>query len=471
MNNRDLPVRSPRAIAFLVAGTFFIELLDATIITTALPYMAADFGVAPTSLTVGISTYLLSIAVFVPLSGWITDRLGARRTFTGAIVIFTLASLLCGLSTSLWMFVAARVIQGVGGALMVPVGRLLVLRNSKKKDLITLVAIITWPGLAAPILGPPLGGLISQTWSWHWIFFINVPLGAIALGASLYLVHGRKTRHAPFDWPGFAYAATSLIALIVAMEYVAHGRANYAIVTGLLLTCALTSWLGVKHLRRAEHPLFALDVLEVRTFMVGMRGGSLFRITIGAVPLLLPLMYQIGFGFDGFTAGLYLLALFAGNLGIKPATTWLLRKFGFYTILVTNGSLVALGFALMALLQKDTAVWLAIPLIVFSGACRSMQFTALNTGSLVDVEPEHMTDANTLSSLVFQVNATLGIGLAALTVSISAAITQGDANAPGVIDFHIAFIILAVLAAIGTLDLMRLPRTMGREVSGHARAK
>jgi len=312
----DTPLK--RWVPFVVAATFFMENLDATIITAVLPQMAHDFGVVPSRMSVGISAYLLALAVFIPVSGWMADRFGPRRIFTSAIIVFTIASLLCGLCTDLWQFTAARLLQGLGGAMMVPVGRLVVLRQTEKKDLVGAIAILTWPGLAAPIIGPPVGALITSYLSWHWIFFINVPLGIIALAVALKLIHTPGHGPRPLDVPGFITSGVGFSLLMLGLEMASQNPFNLPVTVGALaIGTVLLAW-SVRHMLRTKHPLIDLSVLRIPTFAVMARGGSLFRIAISTAPFLVPLMLQLGFGFSSVTTGWMLLALFAGNLAMKP---------------------------------------------------------------------------------------------------------------------------------------------------------
>ncbi len=290
--------RQTTFIALLVAITFFMENLDATVIATALPQMASDFAESPVSLNIGISAYLLAVAVFIPLSGWVADRFGARQVFAGAIGLFTLASWLCGLAPNLETFVAARVLQGIGGALMVPVGRLVVLRTTEKHDLVKMLAVITWPGLVAPVLGPPIGGLIVTHLSWPWIFYLNIPLGVLAIVAAWWLIPaGRPSEARRFDLLGFVLLASACAAWLIGLEMLG------SLVAGSLLSGAalvalggLLTWLAIRHCQRHPAPLLPLSPLGIATFRASIVGGTLFRLSISALPFLIPLLLQVGFG-------------------------------------------------------------------------------------------------------------------------------------------------------------------------------
>ncbi|MBB4567077.1 MFS transporter [Rhizobium leucaenae] len=457
----------PLQIALLVAGAFFMENLDGTVIATALPQMAVSFGARPVDLNIGMSAYLLTLGVFIPISGWISDRFGARLVFTTAVVVFTLASVLCGFANGVGSFVAMRILQGIGGAMMVPVGRLLVLNNTPKDRLISAIATITWPALVAPILGPPLGGFITDHASWRWIFFFNLPLGIVAFIFALMLIPETKAAaRPPFDWTGFVISGLGLASLMYGLELI--GRPDpvwleawgYVAVGGVLLAGATF------HFLRTDHPLIDLVGLKQQTFAITISGGSLFRIAIGAVPFLLPLMFQVGFGLSAFHAGMLTLAVFAGNLAMKPGTTPILRRFGFKPVLVVNGILNAIFIAACALFSADTPLWFIIPVLFIGGMCRSMHFTALNTIAFADIPPQQMTGANTLFSTAFQVTMGMGIAVGAIGIRIGQAISA-PLGIDGItaIEFRLAFIMLGIIALLAVLDCLPLDAKAGDNVS------
>ena len=373
-----------RLVALIVAGTFFMEYLDGTVIATALPAMAVDFGRSAVTLSVGISAYLLTLAVFIPVSGWIADRYGTRDVFVSAIAVFTAASMLCGLCDGLWTFVAARVVQGVGGAMMVPVGRLAVLRTTEKAALVGAIALLTWPALAAPLFGPPLGGLLTTYATWRWIFYLNVPIGAVAMVlAWRFLPNLHATDRRPFDLPGFLMGGLALAAVMEGMELISAGTAAGA--AGLLGAGLVLGWFAVRHARRTPHPVMALAPLGVPTFAATLTGGTVFRVTIGSIPFILPLLFQIGFGLDPFQSGVMLLATFAGNIGMKPLTTGILRRWGFRTVGIVTGVGAALALLACAALFPATPLAVILPILFAGGLARSMQFTVLNTLAFADI--------------------------------------------------------------------------------------
>ena len=415
--------RRSTLIALLVAVTFFMENLDATVIATALPDMARTFGVPAVDVSIGMSVYMLAVAVFIPISGWLADRFGSRLVFSAAIVLFSLSSLMCGLSESLETFVAARVLQGISGAMMVPVGRLAVLRTTEKKDLVRAISFITWPGLVAPILGPPLGGFIVTHASWPWIFYLNLPLGVLALIAALVLIPRQDHVIArPFDFTGFLLAGGASAALLFGVEMLGQSHANVLPALSLSGAGVILGVFAWRHLRRHAQPLLALGVLEIRTFSVCLWGGSIFRIAISTLPFLLPLMFQLAFGLSALDAGLLVLAVFAGNLAMKPFTTRVMHRWGFRPVLMFNGILGVLAIAACALLDEHMSRALVLLVLFVGGLSRSMQFTAFNTLGFADVPKEQMSDASTLFSMFFQLSMAMGIATGALLLRFSMSI-------------------------------------------------
>ena len=465
-NKRGL---SPAAL--LVAGAFFMEFIDGTVIATALPDMAKSFGVQAVDLNIGISAYLITLAVLIPASGWIADRFGARKVFTLALAIFTLASVLCGLSESLESFVAMRILQGVGGALIVPVGRLAVLRTTPKHQLITAIATLTWPALVAPIIGPPLGGFITSYANWRWIFFINVPLGILAIALALRFIpdiHDDERR--PFDITGFIATSVAMVSLVYAMELLGTQQPQGWLTAGLLALGTVTFLFALHHFRRAAWPMIRLDAMNVPTFRVTMYGGSLFRASISAVPFLLPLMFQVGFGMNAFHAGSLVLAVFVGNLTIKPATTPLIRWLGFKKLLLINGALNVLALLACALITPQTPVWVILLVLYLGGVFRSIQFTGVSTLAFADVPAAQMSYANTLFSTATQLAVGLGISLAAIGIRIGDVVSEKLAlgNIPG-ISFRLAFVAIAIICLVGMVDTLRLTRDAGSAVSNKNR--
>jgi EmrB/QacA subfamily drug resistance transporter len=464
-------VRQSSTIALLVAGALFMEQLDGTVIATALPQMAQSFGVAPVDLNVGISAYMLTVAVFIPASGWVADRFGARVVFASAIAAFTLASVLCAASGTLWQFTLARVLQGIGGAMMVPVGRLIVLRNTEKEHLIRAIALLTWPALAAPVIGPPLGGLITTYSSWPWIFLLNVPLGAIGLALAMVLIpNTRGVARGPFDVLGFALTGLASLGLVYGLESIGRNTVNWAVTAPLLALSVGASFGAIRHAERAAHPLLDLSPFKVPSFAITVSGGVFFRAAISAAPFLLPLMFQVAFGLDPLDSGLLLLAVFAGNLGMKPATNAVLTTFGFRPTLIWNGTLAIATIFACGFLTPTTPAAAIVVLLFVSGLTRSMEFTTINALSFCDLDHARMSGANTLFSMLQQMGNALGVAGGAIMLRLAASMHPGEAGLVTA-DFHVAFWGIALVGLAGVWHFRRLPPEVGAALHTRREAK
>jgi EmrB/QacA subfamily drug resistance transporter len=453
---------SPR-LALLVAATFFMEFLDGTVLTTAIPNIAADFHVPAADVNITMTAYLLTVAMGIPFSGWLAERLGARRVFCLAIAVFTIASLACSLSQDLTTLTLSRVAQGFGGAMMVPVGTLLVLRGTPKADLLRATAFLVWPGLLAPVLAPLVGGALTTYLSWHWIFLINLPLGVAAFIAALRLVpatSGDPGRR--LDWLGLFLTTVGVGALVVGLELVsAHPGTPWAALSagsGAVFVACAVLWM-----RRTGNPLFDLGVFSTRTFRAMATGGFVYRLTISSVPFLLPLMFQTGFGWSPLHAGAMVAAVFIGNIGIKPATTPLIRRFGFRAMLVFASIASAATFAVCALLTAETAQALTFALLVCSGAFRSIGFSAYASVQYADIAPAQLTSANTVSATLVQLATGTGIAVGALLIRVFDGLGTFPDDTAG--PFRGAFLAMAVLMLASTADSLFLPRHAGAEVS------
>jgi EmrB/QacA subfamily drug resistance transporter len=439
-------------MALLVAGAFFMEILDATIITPAIPLIATSFGIDAVDVNVAISAYLVTVAVLIPASGWMADRFGIRRVFIAAIAVFTLASIGCALSVSLPMLVATRVVQGIGGAMMVPVGRLAVLRFSDKSDLVRAIALLTWPALAAPVLAPVLGGAIATLGSWRWIFLVNIPIGIVGFLLALKLIRGDpapSTR--PLDWRGMLTLGIGIAAALIALENIRVSGTDWLLVAVGVAISVVSVSAAVWRLLRAPSPLVQLRVLRVRSLRITVSAGSLYRLVITAVPFLLPLQFQLEFGWTPFAAGLMVAALFAGNLTIKPATTPLMRRFGIRRVLLVNGVASVACFGLLAILAPGLPVAVIAVILYVSGALRSIGFTAYNSLAFSEVDGEDLTHANTLNASVQELAAGLGIAVTALLLSLLAS-------------YAVTFLILGAVLAVTLVETLRLPRDAGSAV-------
>ncbi|MHA7662571.1 MFS transporter [Mycolicibacterium sp. HS_4_1] len=441
-------------MALLVAGAYFMEVLDGTIITPAIPLVATSLGAKPIDVNTAISAYLVTVAVLIPVTGWLADRYGIRRVFISAIVVFTLASVGCALSGSLPMLVAMRIVQGVGGAMMVPVGRLAVLRDSHKSHLMRAIAVLTWPAMAAPVLAPVLGGAIVTVGSWRWIFVVNIPVGVLGVLLSLRLVRGGSVAAGrPLDWRGMLALSGGIGAALVALEHIRVAGTDWSLVGGCGAAATVLLVAAVWHLLRTDSPLVDLPVLRVRTLRITVSAGSLYRLVIVAVPFLLTLQFQLEFGWNPLVAGAMVAALFIGNLTIKPATTPLMRRFGIRTVLLVNGVASVACFGLLATLRPSLPLPVIAVVLYVSGALRSVGFTAYNNLAFSDVDGDDLTHANTLNAAVQELAAGLGVAVGALLLS-------------RIGSYPATFLVLGVVMALTIVESWQLPRSAGARVSG-----
>jgi EmrB/QacA subfamily drug resistance transporter len=461
--------RSPLYVTTLIAGAFFMENLDGTIIATALPQMARSFHSSAVSLNLGMTAYLLTLAVFIPISGWVADRFGARSVFAAAIATFTLSSLLCGAAHNLTQFTLMRIVQGIGGAMMVPVGRLIVLRTTPKDKLAEAIAYITWPGLTALVVGPPLGGFITTYASWHWIFFLNLPIGIIALVLTLLWVENVRggDKH-PFDWLTFLLAGFASAGAVYGMEKLGSEGVRWQ-VPGMVLALSVLSGVAaiVAAHRKPTTSLIDLESMKLKTYSLSVYGASAFRIAVSVLPFLLPLMFQIAFGLNAFQSGLYLLALFAGDLTMKAFVIQALRRFGFRRLLIVNGVITAASMAVCALLSPGTAAIVIVAILFFHGASRSLEFTCLTTLAYADIPPEKMSRANGFLSAVMQLSMGMGIAIGAITLRLVAYAHGHSAATPQLRDFHLAVLLVSLVALGPVFDSLGLPPDAGAATSGH----
>jgi EmrB/QacA subfamily drug resistance transporter len=457
-------------VPLVVACALFMQNLDTTVIATALPTIAHALGESPLRLNVAITCYLLSLAVFIPISGWVADRFGARRVFSGAIVVFTLGSIACGAAHSLTQLVAARVLQGLGGALMVPVGRLVLVRTIGKSELVRAMSFVSVPALIGPVMGPPLGGLIVTYASWRWIFFINIPIGVLGIVLVNLLVDDLKeTGRGPFDLTGFVLTGIGLASLAFGFENVARGALPDTAVVALLAVGAASIALYVRHARRVEHPIIDLALLRIPTYLAVSTGGFLFRMALGALPFLLPLMLQIGFGLSALQSGLLTFASAAGAMLMKTSAAPILRRFGFRAVLVVDTAISSGFFLGYSLFRPDTPHLVIFLALLAGGFFRSLQMTSINTLSYADVPPAMLSRATSLSSMAQQLSQTAGVATAALLLHLVLRVRGGDALAAA--DFYPAFIGIAAIALVSVPFFLRMSPDAGAEVSGHALAR
>lgn len=460
-------LRRTRVTALIVACALFMQNLDSTVIATALPTMAREFGVEPVRMNVALTSYLLSLAMFIPASGWMADRFGARHVFRGAIVVFTLGSILCGRADTLGFLVFARILQGMGGAMMVPVGRLLLLRSAPKSELVAAMAWLTMPALIGPVVGPPLGGFIVTYTTWRWVFDINVPIGVLGVVlVTLFVKDVAEGTVAPLDGRGLVLTGLAMAGLMIGLETVGRHLVDPWVTQSMLAGGVVAGLLYWLHARNHPAPLLDFSLLRIPTFLVAVVGGTLFRAGVGAVPFLLPLMLQIGFGRSAADSGLVTFASSAGALVMKPAAMSALRYFGFHRTLLYNAVISAVLLLICAAFRPTWPAAGIYAALLIGGFFRSLQFTAYNSVAYADVPRERMSAATSLYSTIQQVSLTLGvtIGAAVLEMSMSAA---GRAS-PGIPDFSAAFIVVGLMAILAAPATFLMPRNAATEMSGHA---
>ncbi len=460
---------SDAQLAPLIVGcALFMEMLDATIISTALPAIAHSMHEDPIRLNLAITSYLLSLAVFIPISGWMADRFGARTVFRSAIIVFTIGSILCGLSHSLHELVAARIVQGFGGAMMVPVGRLIVLRMVRKSELVTAMSYLTVPAILGPVVGPPLGGFIVTYYSWRWIFFINLPIGALGFVlVTMFIENVRESEVFPLDVLGFVLTGVGLAGLVFGFEMIGRGVLPVSVVIAILAGGALCTTLYVLHARRARYPIIDLKLIKIPTFAVSTLGGGLFRMGIGALPFLLAMLLQLVFGLSPFASGLLTFTSAAGALFMKITATPIIRRFGFRTILIGNGIVASLILMSYSMFRPTTPHLVIILALLSGGFLRSLQFTALGSLAYADVSTPLMSNASSLASMAQQLFLSLGVAIAALLLHLS--LGGRPASALTSHDFTLPFVVVGVLAMLSSLLFLPLDRDAGEEVSGRRR--
>jgi EmrB/QacA subfamily drug resistance transporter len=451
-----------RLIALIVAAALFMQNLDSTVIATALPAMARAFHADPVHMNVALTAYLFAVAVFVPASGWMADRYGTRQVFRAAIAVFTLGSILCGRAETLPFLVAARVLQGAGGAMMLPVGRLILLRTIPKARLVSAMAWVTMPALVGPVIGPPVGGLILTYSNWRWIFDINVPIGIAGIVLASLFVPDRREPAGPFDLLGLTLSGAAFAAFLAVLELAGRGIVPvWALITLAAAAVAAGALYGL-HARRQARPLLDFSLMRLPSFAVSVLAGSLFRVGVGAVPFLLPMMLQLGFGRTPLQSGMVTFAAAAGAVISKPGTQYVLRYFGFRKVLVFNGVVSALGLAVYAAFRADWPLWALYGVLLVTGYLRSLQFTSYNTIAYAEVAPARMSAATTLYSALQQISLTVGIPISAGVLHL----VRGGHTVPLPADFSAAFLVVAAISVLAGPVSLLLPRNAGSEMSG-----
>jgi EmrB/QacA subfamily drug resistance transporter len=454
-----------RLIPLIVATALFMENMDSTVIATSLPAIAADIGTSPLTLKLAITSYLLSLAVFIPASGWTADRFGARMVFSLAVAVFMLGSIGCALSNSVTHFVIARIVQGAGGAMMTPVGRLVLLRSIDKSALVNAMAWVTVPALVGPVIGPPLGGFITTYFSWHWIFLINIPIGLLGIFMAMrYIDPIRSEDPERFDLYGLVLAGIGLGGIAFGLSVAGLNLLPWTVVAALVAVGSISMTLYVIHARRTASPVLDFTLMRLPTLRASIVGGFLFRLGIGALPFLLPLLMQVGFGLSPFRSGMVTFASAVGAMGMKTLAARIIRTFGFRNIMIINAVVSSVFLAACALFTAATPLLLIMIILVVGGFFRSLQFTAINTVAYAEVEPAQMSRATTLVSVNQQLAVSAGVAVGAFCVESTMLVRHVQELSAA--DFAPAFMVVALISAVSAYFFYQMPVDAGHQVSG-----
>src|SRR6204780_693753 len=414
----DLSVASKRLLPWLVAVALFMESLDTTILNTAVPPISSALGVAPLSMKAVLASYTLSLAVFIPISGWVADRFGTRRVFAAAIGLFTLGSFLCGISSNIHLMVACRILQGCGGSMMVPVGRLTLVRTFPRSELIRAMSFVAIPGLIGPMLGPIAGGLIVGYFHWRLIFFVNIPIGL----AGLYMVYRhlpdyREPKTDPLDVTGLILFGSGVALLSYVLEVFGEHTLSTRTILGLLaLSIVLLAGYGF-HATRASHPMLRLGLFRLRTFPAAVGGSFLTRLGIGGIPFLFPLLYQVGLGFTPIQSGLLTMPQAFAAMSLKLTTPRILARFGYRAVLISNTVFIGLLILVFGTIGKATPIWLVVAEVFSYGFFTSLQYTSMNTLVYAEVSPADESAASSIASTMQQMSMSFGVATASLVTA------------------------------------------------------
>lgn len=456
-----------RIVPLILAVALFMEQMDSTVIATALPSIATDLHVGPITLKLALTSYMVALAVFIPISGWMADRFGAKRIFRLAICVFVIGSILCAVSGGLLQFVGSRFLQGLGGSMMTPVGRLVLVRTTKRSDLVSAMALLSIPALVGPLAGPPLGGFITTYFSWHWIFLINVPVGIIGIIlATIFLPEVEATAPPKLDFTGFLLTSFSAAGIVFGMSVIGlPALPPYIGITAVIIGF-VCGFLYVRHARHHPAPILNLKLLRKATFRASVTGGTLFRICIGAMPFLLPLMLQLGFGLDPFQSGLITFAGAIGAISTKFIAKRVFAAFGFKAALLSAAGVTTMTTIATGFFEPSTPHLIIIAILLIGGFSRSFFFTGINALAFADVDDREASQATSMSSVMQQISLALGVAVAAAILETT---THFSGTSLQVADFHVAFFTISVLTVVATIPFIRMDRNAGALLSGHSR--
>ncbi|HEY4343238.1 MAG TPA: DHA2 family efflux MFS transporter permease subunit [Parvibaculum sp.] len=455
-------------VPLIIACALFMENLDSTVVSTSLPAIARSFGENPLRLNLAITSYLLALGIFIPLSGWMADRFGARKVFCSAIVVFTLGSIACSTVNNLPEFVLARILQGMGGAMRVPVGRLVVLRTIPKHDLVNAMAWLTVPSLLGPMMGPPLGGFISTYGSWRWIFLINIPIGILGITLALkYIENIKEDYDEKFDTYGFVIVGLGVAATMFGFENVGRGILPNAFVYSLLGVGVVLLYFYYRHTRVNAAPIIDLSLLKIPTYRASVTGGFIFRMGLGALPFLTPLMLQLGFGLTPFASGMITFAGAAGAITMKFTAGPIIRRFGYRKVLLANTLVCSAFMASYGFFTPSTPHLFIILTLLVGGFFRSLQFTSLNTIAYAEIPNPRMSRATTLSSVAQQLSLSFGVGIGALVLHVTLTLSGREQLVAS--DFSPVYFFIAGISLLSLFFFVPLTPNAGDEVSGRIR--
>jgi EmrB/QacA subfamily drug resistance transporter len=459
-------MRQSRLLPLIIATALFMENMDSTVISTSLPMIAQDLGTEPIALKLALTSYLVSLAIFIPISGWMADKYGARTIFTAAIGVFMVGSLACAWANSLEGFVFSRFVQGAGGAMMVPVGRLVLLRSVARSEVVQALATLTIPALIGPIIGPPLGGFITEFAHWRWIFFINIPIGILGIVCAVKFVPNIKEDDTPpLDLIGFLLTGVGFSLLMLGFSTTGQHLVPAEISIGCMTVGAVSLVLYIFHAKRRPYPVLHLSLLKVPTFRASVLGGSLFRIGIGAIPFLLPLMLQVGFGLGPLASGSLTFIGAVGALFMKTMAKRILERTGFRRLLTINAFIGAAFVAANGFFTPETPHWIIMIILLVGGCFRSLQFTSLNAIGYAEISNREMSYATSLGSALQQVSLSIGVAFGAFVLEMASSMD----GTPGITaaDFGPAFWAVAAISALSGFAFLYLSPTAGAEMSGH----
>jgi EmrB/QacA subfamily drug resistance transporter len=455
-----------RTVPLVLAVALFMEQMDSTVIATALPAIATDIGTNPIALKLALTAYLVALAIFIPISGWMADRFGARRVFAIAIAVFMTGSIACAMSGSLFQFVVSRFLQGMGGAMMTPVGRLVLVRSTEKSDLVNAMAWLTIPALIGPLAGPPVGGFLTTFLSWHWIFLVNIPIGTAGIIFALTLLPAGETPPAKrVDWTGFVLAGAAAAGVVFGLSVISLPALPpvWGVIATLGGVSAFLAYLH--HAGRTPNPLLDPKLFRNRTFRWTLVGMNLFRIGAGAVPFLLPLMLQLGFGLTPFQSGMITFVSAGGAIVMKFTVKRILRAGGFRMVLIGAAGGASLSIAVNGLFTPTTPVVLIMVTLFASGLVRSLFFTSANALTFAEIDDRNAAPATAITSAMQQVAIAVGVALAGGILEIVSSLNGGVLTVSA---FHLAFFVIAAITAFAIVPFLALPPNAGEAVSGHA---